>query len=270
MPKSVYLNTLKTKLSLILSKTSKLFIYSFFSFFALSFSSTAQIKEINNIYKALDYVTNGDLLLIDIDDTIYSPVSSYASGQFFDFNYSTDKQNSLAIFNAFQTLTKVYACEANTVTIFDNLLDKSAAAILITHRAPDLRSATLRQLSDINFSLDKLLDNGVVSVWYQNERLCLFENGITWCSGTSKFTTFKELSQQINFPEFNRIVCIDDKYSNLSEFISNDNAFNFLGLHYKNYNKTKSLEDIINQFNRFLSSEFSNGMKLTRLLPSTK
>ena len=106
--------------------------------------------------------------------------------------------------------------------------------ILITHRAPDLRSTTLNQLHTLNLSSDMLYNTGEPAVWYYNERLCLYDNGIVWCSGTSKLNAFRQLAERVTLPKFNRIVCIDDKKGNLIDFLADDLNCDFLGLRYIN------------------------------------
>ncbi len=121
--------------------------------------ASAEVREILSIKKALSVVTGGDIVVLDIDNTILRPMQTLGSDQWYGYLVNKYKQSGLsddhAIHKAIrewlqvQLVTAVQPVEKVTPPLIEAIQAKGIMVIALTARPIDLKFTSADQLSSI-------------------------------------------------------------------------------------------------------------------------
>ncbi len=183
--------------------------------FAFSVSAAAEIRETNFMADAFADATPGDVIVLDIDNTILEPAQTLGSDQWFGYLLSKFKKSGLdenaAIDKAIrewtqvQEVTSVRLVERTTPALIRDLQENKIMVIALTARPVDLKRATARQLhsAGINFQ-----DRNVV--YTNNKDIELFQ-GILFVGPKNNKGTVLQHYLQTRKIHPKRLIFVDDK-----------------------------------------------------------
>lgn len=216
-----------------------------------SISVSRAIKDIATV------VTEGDWLLVDLDNTIQESVIELGSDQWFSAlirhasEVIVDKEEAMvyviAVYQAVQHHIKTKAVEAETAALIKAVQDKGIPVFALTARDSSLIEPTFRQLDGIGVEFSKSKSERDTSIVLNTE--VVYCGRIIFCNGKNKGESLNHFFESKFFEENittkpKRIVMADDKAHHLesTEKCSKDLGIDFVGLHY-NY-----LDDKVKNF----------------------
>lgn len=216
----------------------------FLSLFIACFRSlyaAGTIEECSSIQKLLSLAspTFSQLIILDIDNTLYRPKQMVGSDEWFDYTLQQEQKNApheskqkvLTLWTALQMITKVIPMESKTVDVINTLQQKHCLVMAMTTRGSNLAFSTFRQLSSLDIHLEK---SEPTHVRFQLNKLpdVHYGNGVLFSNGHHKGETLKEFFTQLQWTP-KQIIYINDKKEPLEEVQNSlPDSIDFLGLRY--------------------------------------
>lgn len=201
----------------------------------LSFSASAEIRELRYMQHATSDVQRGDVVVFDIDNTILEPVQTIGSDQWFEYmiqNYVKQGMKSKPAFQAaledwmqVQEITEVQAVEKATPRLIRQLQQKGVTVIALTARNQGMIDTSIKQLKSLNV---KFSDYGIGSTRIKDVE---FHKGILFVGNNNKGLVLAQFLREQNI-EAKRLLFIDDKQKNVKNV---DDAFLNSGIVNINY-----------------------------------
>lgn len=203
----------------------------------------ATVKEIAHFSELAAYVAPDTVVLLDIDDTLITPVQMLGNDSWFEYRLKKHQnegapfhqalEKTLAEWEAIRHLTRIRLVEPETSAILAEMQKKGIRMIGVTAQGLALATRTVLQL------LEHQVDLSVTS--FCSETYCfpvqghtvLYRQGVLFTSGKPKGESFFLLCDQVGqLPK--RIVAMDDKLSHLQslEKEANERDVEFVGLRY--------------------------------------
>lgn len=213
-----------------------------FLLFVLFTSLDGKIIEIKNLAECKNHINSDMLVIFDLDNTIYEPVQSLGSDQWFGyrmaeyesrgFSHAEALHLTRAEWIAIQNVTKVKPVESTTRELIAGLQKDGWQMIGLTNRGLYLATKTNEQLHSIGVDLSKTAPLQQ-EMMFDADQGVLFRNGILFSAGTSKGDLLRRFFKEANVHP-KRILFIDDKESQLKivEKVCEEMQIPFVGLRY--------------------------------------
>lgn len=213
-------------------------------FFAFTFFShlPAEIIETNCFETIIQYAEPSTLLILDVDNTLITPVQELGSNQWFlhriewyeeqGYPYREALELTLPEWEAVQNITESIAVEKTTPQLIQTLQNKGYSVIGLTTRGLALATRTLYQLKKIEIDLSKTAITQE-DVPLLNPHAILFRKGILFTAGTDKGEALMKLFKKLQYtPE--KIVFINDMKAHLVQVEKHckTKGIPFVGLRY--------------------------------------
>jgi len=185
------------------------------------FSEIIEVEGFRELEKVADHEM---LVLIDLDNTLVEPKSSYGGTLWFDHQVNRLLEKGVPINDALAEVNARWLAAQNRVsvktrdkeasTIIRRLQRKNCTVLALTHRCPECRFATMRQLEDlqVDFSITSPIAEELILDYPHSPRL--FEGVIFVHDANEKGAVLKKLMKQLDWKP-KKIVFIDDKWNNL-------------------------------------------------------
>jgi hypothetical protein len=182
------------------------------------------------------------VVLLDIDDTLISPIQMLGNDSWFDYrikqhqekmDFSLALEKTLAEWEAIRHLSRMELVETETKEIIAWLQEKKIPIMGLTLQGLALATRTVLQLhgQGINLALTSPMKEDCC--FPVQGHTILFRQGILFASGKSKGESFFKLCEKIGyFPK--RILAVDDKLAHLQniEKEAEKRGIEFIGLRY--------------------------------------
>ncbi|MBN2479632.1 MAG: DUF2608 domain-containing protein [Parachlamydiales bacterium] len=206
----------------------------------LAVSLHGKILDIKNISQIEPYSKNVSLIIFDLDNTIYEPIQTLGSDQWFDYTLDKYQKKGLSFDEALdetrkdwyliQTFTKVKLVEEKTKSLIENFQNSDSLVIGLTTRDIDFAFSALNHLDSIGIDFTKktfLMKNLLIS-----ENI-LYRKGILFCSGSDKGKALEKLLNKVDFHP-KSIIFVDDKLKNVQqvEKFCTKNKIEYFGFRY--------------------------------------
>jgi hypothetical protein len=198
---------------------------------ASTLTASAEIRETNFMANALANTNEGDVVVLDIDNTVLEPVQTLGSDQWFGYLLGKYKKSGLdentAVDKAIidwiqvQELTKVRLVENTTPDLIKSLQNRKIMVFALTARPVELKRVTAAQLrfTGIRFQKNNAL--------YTNNRDIELYKGILFVGPKhNKGTVLQNFFQTLNIQP-KRLIFIDDKEKHVKNM---DDVFARTGL----------------------------------------
>lgn len=203
---------------------------------------SAEIIEIQKIDEFSKHAEEGTLLVFDIDNTIFEPVQTLGSDQWFyhqidqyvDKGYPAQEALDIALaeWMAIQNITKVQLVEPVVAELIAKYQEKGWPLIGLTTRGLSLATRTVEQLQELGIDLSKSspIQN---EQFFQNKGGVLFRGGILFTAGTNKGSAFFKLLGNADY-DVKKVLFVNDKASHLHvvEKACKKRKVSFTGLRY--------------------------------------
>lgn len=200
------------------------------------------IQEVESLSQVDPLLRSGDLLVLDIDNTLVVPCQQLGSDQWFYHRLNQLMQagmenkpaleQSLRDWHAVQALTKVRPCESCSADWVQAWQSRGMPVMGLTTRGLGLSQITIDQLESLKIDL-----KGTAPVkderFYLNPWGVLLRRGILFTAGTHKGRAFMKFLDDTQMrPQ--RVVFVNDKASHLKELQQTveERGIDFLGLRY--------------------------------------
>jgi hypothetical protein len=202
----------------------------------------ASIQEAESMQKVNGFLKSGDLIILDLDNTLMIPRQQLGSDQWFyhriDHHLTqglTRKQalkEALHEWHSVQAITKVLPCEASTADWVRRWQKEGRTVMGLTTRGVGMSQITIDQLTSLNINLDATAPHHG-ELFYLNPWGILFRQGIMFTAGTHKGKALGFLLDELQLNP-SRIVFVNDKESHIQQLQETVDARNipFLGLRY--------------------------------------
>lgn len=213
----------------------------FMLIFLLS-SLDATIIEIKNLSDCRDHIKPDTLVIFDIDNTIFEPVQSLGTDQWFGYRmvqlenggfcHAEALHLTRAEWIAIQNVTKVKPVETTTREVIARLQKEGWKMMGLTNRGLYLATRTNDQLHSIGVDLSKTAPVQREMMFDVNQGV-LYRSGILFSAGTSKGDLLKQFFKEASIQP-KKILFIDDKESQLKivEKVCEEMQIPFIGLRY--------------------------------------
>lgn len=197
----------------------------------------AEIRETQSMVSALQDARPGDLVVLDIDNTILRPMQSLGSDQWFGLMVKQNEARGLTHFEAINQaimtwnqvakVTRVTPVEEDTPKTIRELQAKGINVIALTARSLEIQEASLRQLQSIGVSLKpnfypRLPDQSVD-----------FKQGVIFVGPHNN--KGKVLGHVLNYMETkpSRIIFVDDKLHHVQSMEEVFGQLNIANINYR-------------------------------------
>jgi hypothetical protein len=202
-----------------------------------------QIREIASIEQLLDLAdpASSQLIILDIDNTLYHPRQMLGSDEWFDYfhkkqcslhgNTPEARQHVVHLWRAIQTVTEVIPIEAQTALLVQSIQNKACCVMAMTTRGPEMANTTFQQTASLKIDLSR---TSPTKVRFQIHKMpeVHYGNGILFTNGNPKGEVLKEFLHQIQWMP-SQIIYVNDKKEPLDEVAASlPETVHFLGLRY--------------------------------------
>lgn len=175
----------------------------------------AEIKETKFISEAFSEIIQGDVIVLDIDNTILGPTQTLGSDQWFGYNVgkfiNSGESENQAIDHAIsnwmlvQNVTRVSTIEKITPSLILMAQKKNVMVFALTARPIELGNTTINQLRSLGV---RFKNNGIS---YSDGNSVEFNNGILFVGPkNNKGVVLSQFFRKLNIQP-NRLIFIDDK-----------------------------------------------------------
>ena len=183
----------------------------------------AEIIETDSIYEAIGNAKPGDLVLLDLDNTVFQLKHMAGTDQWFEHflkearNFtdlaSLAHETTRSIFIEIHNLTNVHPVEEETPSLIYELQKNNVLAIALTARPLRYLNMTLRQLKELDIDFTR---SPIPDVPNQLSDLAMFHEGVIFTGGSHKG---EALTYFLDFARMrpDRVIMVDDKAKNLDD-----------------------------------------------------
>ena len=188
-------------------------------------SIQAEIFQIHKIEECQDHLQSDMILIFDLDNTVFEPVQTLGSDQWFDHEfsefvnqgYSADEalQVTKAEWIAIQNKTKVKLVEPMTASIIHTLQQKGWKVMGLTSRGLYLSTRTIEQLHSVGIDFSATAPSDQKFLFDRERGLC-YQNGILFSAGTSKGSLLFRFFQETDVHP-KQVLFVDDKLHQLED-----------------------------------------------------
>lgn len=193
-----------------------LLLYVNFFFLILSSAAWAEIRETARMKEALAGARAGDVVVLDIDNTILETPQALGSDQWVDYLIGKYKaqglepkaalDRALVDWDRVQRATRMQLVEAETPNLVRAVRRKGVTILALTARPANLADVSVGQLraNDVTFpTYDGFRGEGVV-----------YHGGVLFADGKNKGHVLRDFLRQLNIQPA-RILFVDDKAKNV-------------------------------------------------------
>ena len=186
-------------------------------------------KNFSEIFKKYIDYKGKNLIVLDIDNTIFKTPTNYGSDQWFDWQVSILNKNKFSVATNFNELLNIYTeihrninlllCEENMPMYIKKFKQKGFHFILLTARNGDTYNNIKKNLKyyDIWDCIYKNKNiNNLIDIKSENTQEPLYKDGLLMAAGNNKSKILINYLQQLDF-NFDKIIFIDDKAKNLED-----------------------------------------------------
>ena len=229
----------------------KQILFLFFSFLFSFQIMHAQIHETSYFKEVIDHLSEGDLLLLDIDDTLLITKQMLGCDEWFQYKYKQYKQEGLSPeealkkalnqWIAIRKLTDMELVEPQTDDHIQDLQEKGFQVMGLTTQSHMLSERTNEHLKQVSIHLQKTAPSQKDHYFVQEGRGVLYRHGILFTAGTHKGQALIDLLEILELRP-KKIVFINDKESHLKEVevLVEQYGIPFVGLRYAYSDEKKS------------------------------
>ncbi|MBN8827780.1 MAG: DUF2608 domain-containing protein [Sphingobacteriia bacterium] len=207
--------------------------------------------KINEYSQLIDFISNTDILILDIDDTVFSTFG-YGSIKWFTENVKFDVETKnisrieavqyyMPLWEEAQHSIEVMLTDPLLPQLIDDLKEKGTKILGLTARRHNHAEVTLKQLDQVQIKFDNFLN-----FTYDSSKLLYpveHVEGIVFCSEyNTKGEVLKEVLKQNLQYAFKKLLFVDDLEYNIDSVKKHLNNFDieFHGFHFtklNNYSK---------------------------------
>lgn len=190
--------------------------YFYLLFLLLSLSAQAEIREAKFMHEALGNLAVGDVVVLDIDNTLLEPAQTLGSDQWFDYLIEKYKNTGLEIPKAVeralqdwqpvQLETKVKLVEGYTPTLIREIRAKGVKVLALTARGNQLSQVTLQQLRSAGIELPTYPG-------FNNPNI-IYSEGVIFANGQNKGHVLRDFFARTQILPA-RLLFVDDKIKNV-------------------------------------------------------
>ena len=212
----------------------------------LSFSASAEIRELQYMHHAVYDAQPGDVVVFDIDNTILEPKQTLGSDQWFEYYLHKLQKSGISKEKALETTldywmmlqyhTDIQAVEPSTPDLIKTLQQKGIMVIALTARNPGMVETSVDQLTHLGVNLH------THNTQYKANDVT-FTNGILFVGSNNKGTVLMDYLKTNNLNP-KRLLFIDDKHKNVKNV---DDAFLDSGIININY-RYGAADEKVNSF----------------------
>lgn len=203
----------------------------------------ARIEEAHHFQEIRKHVDEQAWVILDIDDTLMTPVQMLGNDTWFDYRLKTHQEalgdfsqaleKTIAEWEAIRHLTKMRLIEPETSYILKELQEQKIPLMGVTVQGLALATRTVLQL------LEHQIDLSLTALTHEDHcfrvegHTVLYRQGILFTSGKSKGESFFQFCEKVGeWPR--KIVMMDDKRYHLERFEKEamKRGVEFVGLHY--------------------------------------
>ena len=210
----------------------------------------------NNYLTQLDNLSESDLYLSDLDETLILAQLPLATSSFFNYKYKQNKNAAINIFNTVQNLTTTCIAEQSIANHLQRLSSRNVRTYYVTARSINTYDATIRQLKKHKIELAS--DSNQYFIVLLNDRPVVFINGILFCNGQNKSRCLDILFSKLLFNPTN-IVYVDDSKKHIDDihnyFLNKDimcTCFHYISNTTPSYNN-EQCQRFDKLYNKFVS-----------------
>lgn len=190
-------------------------IFLFSALFLLTLSAQAEIREVATMKAALSGIHKGDVVVLDIDNTILEPTQTLGSDQWFEYLLEKNKQidsetafeNTRRDWIEVQKVTNVELVEQTTPKLVRTLQAKGIMVLALTARPETLANVTAGQLRVLGVEFKTYSGFG------SNETV--YNSGVLYAGSKNKGLVLRDFFSQLNIKP-NKLVFVDDKVKNVN------------------------------------------------------
>lgn len=186
--------------------------------------SFAEIKEVRSMREVAENIKPGDVIVFDLDNTVFQATQTLGTDQFFSYlvekakaqgaNEVQAKAWALQQSGIIQPVTEVTAVEVNTPYFINALQTKQFITFALTARPPVWRTGTLRQVKSLGVDFKRTAPR--LSAYETNRlQLSQYAEGVLFLPpGTEKGAAVLEFLRGAG-QRPNRVLFVDDKKNNV-------------------------------------------------------
>jgi len=187
----------------------------------ISLLAFAEIREIKSMAEAGPFLTQDTLVIFDLDNTVFEPVQTLGSDQFFSHLVKKAEaqgvQNQVAVNMALaqstpiQPVTKVRAVEAFTPLLVANLQRQKISVLALTARPPQWSQGTLQQVASLGINFSRTAPQMNSALFHNG----FYTHGVLFLpAGAEKGKVLIQFLKQAHLNP-SRVLFIDDKVHNV-------------------------------------------------------
>lgn len=227
----------------------------------------SRIIEAKNFQSIEQYMTEGTLGLLDIDNTQIKPRQTMGSDQWFRHRVTVRNQENptkpqdaidLALMDwyAVQNLTEAVAVEESTPACIAKLQDEGHMLMGFTTRSASLAMPTHRQLTSVGIDLTRTSPQ-IEQVVFLNPHEVKYRHGALYTSGTDKGEAFDKFLSHITdvFPrdKVQSVLFINDREADLVQLQRKVDALGipYLGVRYSFMDEEVKQSDMVEADRQF-------------------
>lgn len=223
----------------------------FLAFYTFSSSLLfGEIQELNNFSSLIIHTNQSTLVVIDLDDTIFFPMQTLGSYDWFEYRLLQNQSMGLGLneaiaktedeFELVRNLSSFKLVE-NEVSMVLQHINKDRVHILgLSSHRPTFALAMRKHLQALSIEFNNESVKKDLLYFHKNHQLFLYLNGVVFSGWKKKMEAFSAFH---SFPgkAFNKIIYVAKNMDDLlsAQAISNSEGYEFLGLHY-DYQKSST------------------------------
>lgn len=203
-----------------------------------------EIRETYHFRDILKVIQEGDLVVLDIDDTLMVPVQSLGCDVWFRSRLKHWEavgqspkealEKALAEWEGIRHLTKMELVEPDIADVVKKMQDDKYAVIALSTQGLALTTRTYQQLKELGVDMALAAPRKTDDYFINGNEGVLYRKGILSTAGTCKGDALKTWIQRAELPIPKRIVFINDKLSHVKdvEKYTTHDKIDYLGLRY--------------------------------------